>query len=329
MRAGLALLALAAGTAGFATRVEAAPYDSARRWKCNPTTGLAAPLKVCSPDDPCVGPAPELTRTPITTASVKPACHTTAAGAPAFDDGPPLEWTDPAGVVRYACLYRPPSASPAAPRPLVVWLHGGGGGLADGVYNHTTLRAKAESFDLTGDCRRPGFFLLSVQGRNLHYPTDFPRDGHHHDFYFRDLASPSSNPDIANLDRLMDQVAAGGSVDWDRIYVVGWSNGGFFAQLYAIARHATSTPGGQRVAAAVGYSAADPFNNINLEHNPSCQLEPYPRSAVPILILGHACDFIVCSTAQADFWRAKVAIEPGYAVEPWIADLKQKVQIRT
>jgi hypothetical protein len=243
---------------------------------CSPVTGLQAPLPVCSPSNPCTRPAPELRVPVITSSSDAPLCRTTAPGRPFFDDGPPLSWVDPSGVARYACRFGPRGAAAGSPRPLLVFLHGGGGS-ADGVYDATSLRAKAEGDDLAPTTGRGGFHLHSVQGRNLHYPTGAARDGRHHDFYFRDLRSPSSNPDVAHLDRLIDALVAEGEVDRRRIYLAGWSNGAFFAQMYGIARHASPTPGGQRVAAVVAFGA-DPFHDLNAGQQPSCRLDPYPSS---------------------------------------------------
>jgi poly(3-hydroxybutyrate) depolymerase len=50
-------------------------------------------------------------------------------------------------------------------------------------------------------------------------------------------------------------------VDPRRIYVMGWSNGGFFGQLLAIARHAGSSAG-YRVAAAAVFASADPSAGV-------------------------------------------------------------------
>lgn len=290
-------------------------------------TGAPAPLAVCTQANPCTRPAKELNVSEITQPSSVPVCRTTAPGRAIYDDGAPRRAVDADGVDRYACWYRPSGASASAPRPLVIFLHGGGGGNAGDVYNFTSLRTKAESYIL-GDVARPGFFLVSVQGRNLHYPTFNNRDGRHHDFYYRDLRSPSTNPDIAHLDRLIDELVATGMVDTRRIYVMGWSNGGFFGQMYAIARHATPTPGGNRVAAVVPYTAADPFHNTSRDQVPSYQLDPYPTSTVPIFLVSRSCDIVACNQAQADmFAAANTVLEPGHIVEPWISqDLPTKVR---
>ncbi len=292
-----------------------------------PHTGLPAPLAVCTQANPCTRPADELNVSEITEPSFVPVCRTTEPGRAAYDDGAPRRAVDADGVDRYACRYQPGGASVSAPRPLLIFLHGGGGGNAGNVYNFTSLRAKAESYVL-GNAARPGFFLVSVQGRNLHYPTFNNRDGRHHDFYYRDLRSPSTNPDIAHLDRLIDELVATGAVDTRRIYVMGWSNGGFFGQMYAIARHTTPTPGGNRVAAVVPYTAADPFHNTSRDQVPSYQLDPYPTSTVPILLVSRTCDIVACNQAQADMFASSgTVIEPGHIVEPWISqDLPIKVR---
>lgn len=296
-------------------------------------TGLPAPLDLCTQTNPCTRPAPGLGVTEITEPSDVPVCFTSAeaqqAGRAFHDDGAPLHHRDANGIDRYACLYQPPGASASAPRPLLVFLHGGGTGMASNVYNLTSLRTKAASYLLSGDVTRPGFFLLSLQGRNLHYPTYNPRDGRHHDFYYRDLRTPSNNPDVVNLDRHIDDLVASGAVDPQRIYIMGWSNGGFFGQMYGIARHAQPTPGGNRVAAVVPYTAADPFHNTNRDQVPSYQLDPYPTSTLPIFSVSRSCDVVACNQAQADWFETGfgTVTEPGHVVDPWITqDLPNKIR---
>ncbi len=292
-------------------------------------TGLPAPLEVCSQANPCTRPAPELGVSQITEPSFVPVCRTSESGRPPYDDGAPVHRVDANGVDRYACLYQPLGASPDNKLPLVVFLHGGGVGAASNVYDFTSLRAKAVTTVLGADAGQPGFFLLSIQGRSLHYPTFNNRDGHHHDFYYRDLRTRSTNPDIVNLDRHIDDLVASGRVDPRRIYVMGWSNGGFFAQMYGIARHATPTPGGNRVAAVTPYTAADPFNNTSRDQVPSYQLDPYPTSTVPIMLVSRSCDIVACNQAQADSFESNfgTVTEPGHVVDPWISqDLPTKVR---
>jgi len=301
-----------------------------REWACDPTVGLVEPVPVCAASDPCLCLAEELNQACICrleTPSHQPACRTGEIGIRrgrlVADDSPALEHIDSTGVSRHACLFRPGDSSPQRRYPLVVWMHGGGGGSADDLYNATSLRQKADAatgtaFDLGGQ-GRAGFFLLAVQGRHLHYPTGTPRDGQHHDFYHRDLRSPSTNPDVANLDYWIDRLVGQEAVDPARIYLMGWSNGCFFSQLYAFARHQMATPGGNRVAAVACYSGADPFENVAHDQQPSCKLDPYPTSPVPILLVGRNCDYPACDESQAAGYQNNgFIVEPGHVAGPWV-----------
>ena len=118
------------------------------------------------------------------------------------------------------------------------------------------------------------------------------------DIYIGDFASPSGNPDVRNADRLIDEMVALGDVDPKRIYVMGWSNGSFFGAGYAVARHATATPGGNKVAAAVLYAGGDPFQEFEPGQT-ECRLAPPPMTSVPILLVHRSCDAAVgCNAAQ-------------------------------
>ncbi len=280
---------------------------------CDQDIGLLLPLPECSDDYPCTRVATELDGD-ITTASDPPAC-----ADPAWDET--LQWVID-GVPRYACVFRPTDAV-ETPRPLVIFFHPGGTG-ADAAEQQTRLLRRAPEYDLNGVPGESGFALAIVQGRNLHFPTQEPRDGRHHDFYNRDLAEPSSNPDVASADALIDILVAEGSIDASRIYVMGWSNGGFFGQLYAAARHETPTAGGNRVAAAAVFAAGNPFDDI--ERNPfterphvgtSCKLSDIPPSSVPTLLIYRTCDVATpCGASDA----ACFGNEPGFVITTWLRD---------
>ncbi len=286
---------------------------------CAAATGLSAPLPTCTPATPCTRVAPELSVQSIETPTETPNCA--APWSPRYTHSA-------LGFTRHACIYRPPGASAASKRPLMLWFHPGGEGSADLAGSEAGLLAKASSYDLTGDAARPGFILVSVQGRNLRFPTAAPRDGRHHDFYYRDLRSPSSNPDIANADALIDALVQEGIVDANRIYVAGWSNGAFFSQLDALARDDTATVGGNRVAAAAVFAAADPFAGISwdpfkeiaMSDGGACRLATYPVSDVPVLVVHRSADSAVaCDAVQA----ACFATEPGYTTTQWLTDANQ------
>lgn len=253
-----------------------------------------------------------IVRSTITTSTRVPDCRTSVSDHPLFDDGLPEEWADSDGIKRYGCVYRPPGASASSPRPLVLYFHGSGGS-AQNVYNNTRLREKALDFDLSGDAARPGFILASVQGRYLHWPTSHS-DATHHDTYFRH----PTNPDVVNTDRLIDALVAENRVDPQRIYVMGWSNGAAFAELYALLRHGAPTPGGNRVAAGAVYAFYNPYENLSATQTPSCELNPYPTSTAPLYLLVRACDALTaCSAAQ----EAAFGLPPGYGAETWVGQL--------
>ena len=318
----LAALFIILGISAFIQ--SACDNDSQSEPLCNGKTGLTRPLAVCSAVNPCKDAivfenGGAVTKT-VTTPSDAPECSTTVSHHPFFDDGAPISWVDADGVTRYTCLFDP-GASSIAKRPLVLFFHGTGGHAND-AHNLTLLRAKAVNYDLTGDPSRPGFILASVQGRNLHWPT-IHNPGRHHDYYYRDMGAPSTNQDVAHVDHLIDLLVNQQQiVDPTRIYVMGWSNGATFAQFYAIARHVTPTPGGNQIAAAAVYAFADPFADIASGQTPSCEMNPYPASTVPLHLVNRACDSLTaCDAAQ----QTAFSLPPGHSAADWVAQLQTVV----
>ncbi len=285
---------------------------------CDPQTGLRDPLRACTVNDPCVRPATDVTEPSITDPSPVPRCAHSALTVETFEAG---------GFTRHACVARPPGASTESLAPLVLFLHPGGADGADTLALSTQLLSRFEDYDWGAGAR--GFFIAAIHGRNLHYPTLADRDGRHHDFLFRDLDAPSRNPDLAAMDTLVQRLLPEG-VDPRRIYVMGWSNGGFFGQMFAIARHAPTTAG-YRVAAAAVFATADPFAGV--ERDPrtdetlpdhECGLSEVPSSEVPIQLVYRSCDFAVpCGTSQFDCFRA----EPGYDTTAWLARATGRLNI--
>lgn len=284
---------------------------------CNTTTGYFKALETCTAEKPCINLSKEFTDqgiTQLTAPIIKPTCKNTSG---TIDDGEPYSATGIEGTTRYACIHRPTAANN---RPLIIWFHAGGSGLASDLYNETLLRTKSDSYNLGGASN--GFVIASIQARTLRYPTDWPRDGYHHDFYFRSLVSPTTNPDIAFTDHLIDTLVSQGGIDRSRIYVMGWSNGAMFSQMYAVARHLTPTPSGNKVAAAAVFSGGDPFHNINFSESPSCRLDPYPTSNVPIFIIRRDCDAaLACNQTQQTWFETP----PGHETESWLTEGVTKV----
>jgi dienelactone hydrolase len=301
--------------------------------RCDPSIGVVAPLETCSEVWPCTDllltyGTLEPPITMIDTPTDTPFCATgergLERGRPEYHDGPPAVWRDGDGVNRYRCQVIPDAAKRESGWPLVIWLPGSGG-YAGSVYDTTSLRGRTETFELAGRGEGPGFILVSIQPRNLHWPNPSPQDGTKHDSYHRDIESPSRNPDIAHLDAVIDTMVGGGLVDRERIYLMGWSNGGRFAALYGIARHDNQTPGGNRVAAAVMFSSGDPFENNSHGREPSCRQDPYPKSRLPILYISRSCDVVACNAEQDARLRETVAVNPGNVAETWVEILRETI----
>lgn len=291
---------------------------------CDSSIGIVAPLPTCYPQRPCDRVLPIPGRSDeITTPTHVPDCETAdeVDNHGPWSDDAPFQFIDRDRVTRRYCKYDPGAD---APMPVVLWYHGSGGS-ADNLYDNTNLREKATTFDLGGP--QPGFVLIAIEGRNLHWPTSDPRDGPHHDVFHRDLSNDSNNRDVAMADKLIDLLVDEGVADPRRVYVMGWSNGMHFAQMYGIARHGKPTAGGNYVAAVAGYSAADPFHNRAIDQTPTCQLAEYPRSDVPIMLIGRSCDAVPCSDEQFD--RAverSQAVAPGTSQEAWVRALTERIQ---
>ena len=205
-------------------------------------------------------------------------------------------WQDAGGSERYACVYEPGFARPQKPLPLVIFLHGSQA-TADSILV-TGLAGRVEQTDL-GD--GPGFILIAPEGRDtLHQYPGFDGSGLGWDNWYRQLnpagavtvagVSYDQNLDAAAIDHFVAAEVATGKVDRKRIYVMGWSNGGAMAMLYALNR--------PQVAAAAVYSAPDPFGAFS----DPCPQTPVAKPAaglseiqlynphVPILHVRNSCD---------------------------------------
>lgn len=288
---------------------------------CRVGRGLCAPTPYCSAAMPCpnalVG---VMTNATLSEPLTVPTCRTSVASRPQFDDGAPRRWTDaPTGLERAACVFRPAGG---APRPLLLFMHGSGGSAAT-MYDTTSLRSKATTYDF-GTGAGAGFVLAADQGPNSPIPNGNPPSSRH-EFYYRDPASPSTNPDFRALDRLIDDLVAEGGIDPRRIYLMGWSNGAFFSQAYGLARHATATPGGNRVAAVIAFDGANPFAVPRATAMfDGCALDPLPQVALPIMLIHRACSIIPCDAAQA----AAMTQPPGYEVAAWETTLRTRIGAR-
>ncbi|HVT35903.1 MAG TPA: PHB depolymerase family esterase [Nevskiaceae bacterium] len=227
--------------------------------------------------------------------------------------GSVLNWTDPSGEARSACLLTPPGATMATPLPMIVWLHPS---LApqDSVLL-TGLFTDRLTADLGGSAT--GFVLLLPAGRDTaHYYPVPDNVGLGWDNWYRNLdrSSPSLNVDVAAIDHFIAAAVATGVVDTNRIYLSGWSNGAAMAQLYAL-----NTPG---IAAAAVYSSPDPFSDVQ---DPGAQA-PFASNLTPLMDIHNQCDIIgICQTGTA-FHQHLATRYPGLVQNPVIiSELFQQV----
>jgi polyhydroxybutyrate depolymerase len=136
-------------------------------------------------------------------------------------------------------LHSPPRHDPKA--PLLVFMHGFGGG-------HEEL---ARRFAITSLADEHGFFVALPDG------TPDPEGRR-----FWNASDACCNlhklpvDDVAYLDAILDDATRRAPVDPARIYIAGYSNGGFMAHRYACDRP-------ERVAAIASF-AGDPWNDASL-----------------------------------------------------------------
>ncbi len=182
-------------------------------------------------------------------------------GRPACHGAEVLEWRDAEGAPRYACVYGAREAKPTAPLPLVTFFHAEDADAAS-VEERTSLRSRLTKAPIAG-ASRPGFVLLSVQGRALEGARGVSFDVSRAD---------GSNADLAAIDHFHGVLASRGVLDPQRTYALGAGDGGRMAAFYAHARS-------ERVAAFAAFATAGDGGGW------SCS-EPPP----PGLVLYRACD---------------------------------------
>jgi dienelactone hydrolase len=141
-----------------------------------------------------------------------------------------------------------------------------------------------------------------------------------HEVYYRDLRSPTTSSDLRNIDRLIDEFVATGTIDPKRIYVIGYSNGGFAGMLYTLARTSTPTPGGNNIAASAIYGASSPLYEPAAGET-DCRYQPFPTSPVAMLMVQRACDWEPCDATQ----QATMGRPPGYSLADWVTTLRTSI----
>jgi poly(3-hydroxybutyrate) depolymerase len=198
---------------------------------------------------------------------------------------------DQEGVRRYACLNLPRQAQGKPPTaagwPLLIYLHGSLT-TPDSLYlEGRALFDLHDQYPLSNDPAVQGFLILSPEGRRAtpYASTGFETGtGFHWDEWYRNSAE---NLDAKAIDHFLNQVIAMGKVDPHRIYVFGWSNGAYMAELYGIWRS-------DRIAAIGQYAGADPWSR-----DPCPVSFEYARK-VPLFLMRNLCDALVsCATTSS------------------------------
>jgi poly(3-hydroxybutyrate) depolymerase len=234
---------------------------------------------------PCnaIGAPPIRTVKPVTT---KVTCH-----------GGRLLSLKQNGVERYACLNLPSQAMQARQPsgrkwPLVIYLHASLT-TPESLYKAgKELFALHDTFSLSNDESVTGFILLAPEGRRAKaWPAakGATETGIRWDEWYRDA---ETNLDAAAIDHFLDTAIATNRVDTRRIYVFGWSNGGFMAALYGVWR-------GGRIAAIGQYAAASPWAR------PPCPLPLPAKPQVPLILFRNLCDQ-VAPCAETGQWIAEL-----------------------
>ncbi|REJ74875.1 MAG: hypothetical protein DWQ36_13710 [Acidobacteria bacterium] len=168
-------------------------------------------------------------------------------------------------------LHLPPGAEDGVARPLVVALHGGFGSAR--IFDRQTgLSSLADEHD---------FITVFPNGIGI-----FSLLRHWNGGWCCGKAASRPVDDIAYVDRVIEQVAARWPVDRDRVYVIGYSNGGMLAHRYAAAR-AETLAGAAIWASAVGVAPVEP--DVEPSKPRETWLPPTPSQPLPVLI-AHGSD---------------------------------------
>lgn len=257
-----------------------------------------------------------------------PSAAVFSAGKPGCGNGRLLgPWKDADGIDRYACLYAPARAAANRKLPMIVYLHPSLFGA--GWITQTNILDYQNYISLSDDSANVGYIVLAPEGRKITHYYPFPDNkGIGWDNWYRQLTPAGDvsignntwreNADAAAIDHFIAMQVASGTVDTNRIYMSGWSNGAAMAYLYALNRPA--------IAAASVYSAPDPFGAFDdpCEQRPvvaaaktNTQIQIFNPS-IPTKHIHNSCDTAgICPSSEQLTSELRAA---GVSVEDVILD---------
>lgn len=148
----------------------------------------------------------------------------------------------PFTMPRSYLVYVPESYDPASPAPLVMLLHGRGGSAVSQAYTS----------DMNRIAEREGFIALYPEGDDYLRNDPAWNYGMGIQFYGGDIRN-----DERFFDDLIVDLSHDLNIDMDRVYVTGYSNGGFMTQRLACRQHT-------RFAAFASVAATAPFGIVSL-----------------------------------------------------------------
>lgn len=264
--------------------------------------------EACLPD---VGNPPR----PVTKADLS-SMHASVSSQCQANGGEVLRLNDPGGAPRIGCLHIPANTSAISKRPLLVFL---GGAIYPGYPEalKSNIVGMSHNADLSGDATRPGFILLTIEGRDTehYYPTNSTNKGLGWDNWYRNLNrnDPAINVDVASIDSFMADVEARGIVDLRRKYITGWSNGAAMALLYGM-----NTPG---IAATAVYTSPEPFSDVQ----DPCAQTPFASNPRPLMTIHNSCDLYgFCQTGSVGFRDKVRAALPSVELSSIIINAQQR-----
>jgi polyhydroxybutyrate depolymerase len=158
-----------------------------------------------------------------------------------------------------------PSTSDPEPRPLVIALHGA----------FSTARQMESETQLSRLADRKNFIIAYPNGMGLFGKLQHWNAGH-----CCGKAAKDNLNDLAFIDSVIADIVAAHPVDTNRIYIIGFSNGGMMAQRYVAERSSTIAA----AACVAGAMGGRPSRNDDFWQIPA------PETPVPMLLIHSLTD---------------------------------------